>query len=454
MSVNFRTPDRSTPYLFPPSIEDWVPENHLSRFVIDIVEQLDLSEFENAYRGTGSDPYHPSIMLELLFYGYATGIFSSRKLERATHDSVPFRYICRDYHPDYRTIANFRKRFLNEITEVFKQILLIAKEMGQLELGTISLDGTKIKANASKHKALSWEYANKLEKQIQDEIDKLLKMAETADNSETDRGLDIVEELKRREDRLKKIADAKAEIEDRAKARYDEEKKDYDKKIKNRKEKEEKTGKKSKRKKPKSPEAEPNAKDQVNLTDEESRIMPKSGGGFEQAYNAQAAVDIKTMLIIENHITQNSNDKKEVEPALKNIATLPDEIGRVQGMLGDSGYFSRSNVDKCEDSQITPYLLDKRNKHNNFLTEYLKESPPVMKTEDKVELMKQRMQTDDGKALYSKRKSTIEPVFGIIKNVMGFNKFLLRGVEAVEGEWNLACTAFNIKRLHRLTVPS
>lgn len=452
MTVVFKTPDRSTPYLFPPAIDDWVAEGHLARFVVDIVEQLDLSIFEDSYRGTGSEPYHPSIMLELLFYGYATGIFASRKLEQATYDSVPFRYICRDYHPDHDTIAGFRKRFLKEIEECFKQILLIAHEMGQLKLGTISLDGTKIKANASKHKALSWQYANKLEQQIKDEIKKLLAMAESADKAVKENDLDIPEELRRRQDRLEKIAKAKAEIKARAKARYAEEQRLYDEKMKDRKEREEKSGKKSKTKGPKPPQAGPGNKDQVNLTDKESRIMPKSGGGFEQAYNAQASVDTASMLIVENHIAHNPNDKKEISPALEKISNLPDVLGKPDSILSDAGYYSESNVIECHRHNVIPYIVDKRDKHNNFLDKHFSEQAMPPENATRTEQMKYRMQTEEGKKVYAKRKSTVEPVFGIIKHVMGFKQFMLRSKNAVAGEWNIVCTAFNIKRLHRLTV--
>lgn len=450
--IKFKTADRNTPYLFPPTIDDWVAENHLARFIVEIVEQLDVSRFRAAYRGTGSEPYDPTIMISLLFYGYATGVFSSRKIEQATHDSVAFRYICRDYHPDHDTIASFRKQFLKEIEVCFKQILLIAHGMGQLKLGTISLDGSKIKANASKHKALSWAHTKKLEEQISKEIEQLIEMSQVADNSKDDKTLNIVEELKRREDRLQKIAKAKAEIEARANIRYEEEYRSYIKKIEERKEKEDATGKKPKGKDPKPPEAGPSDKDQVNLTDDESRIMPKSGGGFEQAYNAQATVDIDSLIIVTNHITKKTNDKKEIDPTLEKINQLPASLGKPENILGDSGYYSESNVHKCHSQNILPYIVDKRDKHNNFLAKYLSELPPISNTASPTEQMKYRMRTELGKSLYAKRKSTIEPVFGIIKNVIGFRQFLLRGADAVSGEWNLVCTAFNLKRLHKLTM--
>lgn len=440
--------------MFPARIDEWVEEGHLARFIVDIMGQLDLRIFEEKYRGAGSNPYHPSLILGLLFYGYSTGIFSSRKLEKATYELIPIRYICGDLHPDHDTIANFRKNHLTEISEVFKQVLLIAHEMKILKLGTISLDGSKINANASKHKALSWEYANKIELQLKEEIKKLMELAVVADKNEKEPELNIPEELKRREERLGKIAQAKAEIESRSKARYEEEKKEYDRKIKNRQDQED-NGKKPKGKPPKFPEPGPSETDQVNLTDAESRIMPKSGGGFVQAYNAQAAVDIDTMLIIENHLTQHTNDKKELIPALEAIAKLPEQLGNPEKMLADSGYFSEKNVQACSDFAILPYISPKRDEHNTFLIEQLKKQEPTLDQPENISLveqMKNRMKTKEGKQLYSKRKSTIEPVFGIIKHAMGFRQFLLRGVEKVSGEWNLVCTSYNLKRLHRLAV--
>ena len=453
--MRFKYADRLTPTMFPPSIEDWVEEGHLARFVVEIISQLDLNQFENKYRGAGSEAYHPSIMLGLLFYGYATGLFSSRKLAKATYDLIPVRYICGDLHPDHDTIATFRKKFLDDIADVFKQILVIAHEMKVLRLGTISLDGTKIKANASKHKALSWDYANKLEQQISEEINRLMKMAEESDNEQAPE-LDIPDEIKRRQDRLEKIKSAKKEIQARAKARYDEEKKAYDEKMQARKDYEEETGKKSRGKAPQPPKEGPHSQDQVNLTDEESRIMPSSKG-FEQAYNAQAAVDIDSQIIIENHVSQKPNDKKEIEPTLENIDQLPAEIGRPENILSDSGYFSETNVNACEANHINPYISQNREKHNTFLQKKLNPDLPdslPYDTGTALEKMRWRLATEDGKQLYGKRKSTVEPAFGIVKHVIGFRQFMLRGKKKVSGEWNLICTAFNIKRLHKLCAVS
>ena len=451
MEPRFKDCDRDTLFLMPPSVDDWVPENHLSRFVVDIVARLDLSPIKNAYAGRGSDAYPPNIMVALLFYAYATGVFSSRKIERATYDSVAFRYIAVNTHPDHDTIASFRKRFLKELKTLFVQILLIAHEMGVLKLGSVSLDGTKIKANASKHHALSWDYARRLEKQLKDEIKELLRKARQADKHDLPEGMNIPEELARRESRLEAIAAAKAQIEQRGAERFAKEQNKHKEKLAARKAKEKKTGKKPKGRPPKPPEPGPKGKDQVNLTDTDSRIMPSSKGGFEQAYNGQAAVDIDSMLIVENHITQQSNDKLELTPAVENLSGLPDRLGTVDTLLADTGYFSSDNVEKCETNDIVPYIAVERQEHNAPLEDRFTEPEPLIAPADPVTEMKHRLKTMAGKAVYAKRKSTVEPVFGIIKAAMGFRQFLLRGLELVSGEWDLVCIAYNIKRLHALT---
>ena len=449
MPVEFVTIDRDTPYLFPPSVQDYLPEDHLARFVAEMVEQLDMSPLLGVYTGKGKKPYHPAMLVALLFYGYATGTFSSRKLEKATYDSVAFRYLCANTHPDHDTIASFRKRFLKELEGFFVEILLIGQAMGLLKLGTVSLDGTKIKANASKHKALSWEYANKLEAQLQAEVETLLHMAEEADNSSLPEEMDIPNELKRREERLAKIAEAKAEIQARAQARFERERAEYEEKMAQRKAKEERTGKKPGGRPPQAPSVEPRAKDQVSLTDEDSRIMP-SNEGFNQCYNAQAGVDVGTHLVVEQHISQQPNDKQEVTPTLDRLEQLPDELGEVNILLADTGYFSGTNVDCCEAQSITPYIPEGRQSHNEPLHERFATDPPEPEQPNAVETMAYRLKTHDGKAIYAQRKSTVETVFGIIKQVQGFRQFLLRGLDAVSGEWSLVCIGWNLKRLHAL----
>jgi transposase len=350
LATQFIPVDRDTPYLFPPSVQDYLPENHLTRFVVDIVEQLDVRHLSSVYTGKGSRPYHPSMMLALLFYGYSSGTFSSRKLEQSTYDSIPYRYLCANTHPDHDSINAFRKRFLKEIKGLFVDILVLAKTMGTLKLGTISLDGT------SKHKALSRKYANQLEKQLTQEVEDLMCLAEQADNSELPEALDIPAELERRENRLKIIAWAKQEIEDRAQARYEKEVAEYEAKQEKRSRHEEETGKKPRGKAPKQPEAGPKDKDQVNFTDEQSRIMPSSSGGFDQSYNAQASVEIDSGLIITSHVTQHANDKQEVKPTLAQLSDQEARLGKVDHLLAYAGYLSEQNVKAADEAQIVPYI--------------------------------------------------------------------------------------------------
>jgi transposase/DNA-binding protein H-NS len=417
---------------------------------VDIVEQLELSHLSAVYSGRGSRPFHPALLVALLFYGYATGVFSSRKLEKATYDSIAFRYICANMNPDHDTIASFRKRFLKELEALFVEILVVAEAMGLVKLGTISLDGTKIKANASKHKALSWEYANRLEAQLKQEVEELMRLAEEADQSSQPEEMDIPEELKRREQRLAAITRAKDEIQIRAQERFEKEQAEFEEKQEKRQAHEKKTGKKPRGKAPKPPTPGPRAKDQVNLTDEESRIMPTSSGGFEQTYNAQAGVDVETHLIVEQHVTQHTNDKQEIEPALAAIEHLPEALGEAENLLADTGYFSEDNVEKCVQASLVPFIPEKREKHNQPLTERFREDPEPPENATKVQAMRHRLQTRDGKAVYAKRKSTVETVFGIIKQVQGFRQFLLRGLDAVQSEWSLVCIGWNLKRMHAL----
>ena len=447
MAVKFIEVDRDTPQLLPASVQDYLPEEHLARFVVEIVEQLDLSHLAGAYRGTGSNPYHPAMLVALLFYGYATGVFSSRKLSQATYDSLAFMYISAGMHPDHRTIADFRKRFLDELQALFVQILLVAQAMGLVKLGTVSLDGTKIKANAGKHKALSWEYANKLEEQLKEEVQQLLELSEQANGQSSPEQMDVPGELKRREQRLEVIATAKQEIERRAQERFEHEQEEYEEKLKRRAEREKATGKKPGGKPPKAPVSEPRAKDQVNLTDEQSRVMPTSGGGCEQAYNAQVGVDADTHLIVEQHLTDHTNDKQEVEPALKNLQELPEELGDAEVLLADTGYHSEANVERCEQAGIKALMPQKREGHNQPLAERFADDPEPPKDPTPVQAMAHRLKTAEGKALYAKRKSTVETVFGIIKHTMGFRQFLLRGLRAVQGEWALVCIGWNLRRL-------
>ena len=285
---------RDTDFLLPPSVQEWLPEQHLARYIVEVVDSLDLSRLEQAYNNRGKQAYHPGMLLSLLIYGYATGSYSSRKIERATYDSLAFRFIACNHHPDHDTLASFRRRFVKEFEAVFVQVLQVAQENQLSRFGRVSLDGTKIQANASRHRALSYGHAEKIEKQLKLEISELMRLAEEADQAPVPDGMDIPAELTRREDRLKAIATAKKKIEGRAKARFDKEMQTYEAKLAKREEKEKTTGKKPGGKPPIPPSSEVRPTDQINLTDEESRIMPQ-GKGFNQCYNAQAAVDTETM---------------------------------------------------------------------------------------------------------------------------------------------------------------
>lgn len=320
------------------------------------------------------------------------------------------------------------------------------RQAGWLKLGNVSLDGTKIKANASKHKALSYRYACELEAQLKEEVAALLKQAEQADNRESADDYSIPEELKRRQDRLALIAAAKAEIERRAEARYQQERAEYEEKMARRE------ARKHVGKAPKAPEPGPRDKDQVNLTDEESRIMPTSGGGFEQAYNAQASVDNDSGLIITRHVTQATNDKLEVKPTLAALAELEPVIGKAAGLLADTGYFSEANVNAVGEAGLQPYIAMRRDAHNQSLRERFAPDAPRPEGEDitPLVLMSWYLQTKSGRAIYRRRKCTIEPTFGIQKAVMGYRQFLVRGFEAAAAEWDLLCLAFNLKRMFSL----
>src|SRR5687767_13962585 len=316
---NFRPIDRQTGFLLPPSVDEWLPEKHLARFVVEVIDGLDLSVMRGSYRGSGSASYPPSLLLGILVYGYATGVFSIRKLERASYDSVAFRFIAANQHPDHDTIAAFRRRFVREIESLFVQVLAVAREMGVLQTGTVALDGTKIHANASRHSALSYEHAGRIEAQLKAEVADLLAKAEAADQADIPDGLSIPEELARREERLAKLAEARAKIEARAKERFDREQADHEARLAARDARAAATGRKPRGKPPQPPVEGPLPTDQINLTDEQSRIMPVPGGGFEQCYNAQAVV-AGSLLVVAADVVQAPNDKRQLSPMLDKLA--------------------------------------------------------------------------------------------------------------------------------------
>jgi transposase len=449
---NFRELDRDTPYLLPPSLHEWLPERHLARFVVEVIDGLDLSAMVKSYRGSGSAGYHPALLLALLVYGYATGVFSSRKIEQATYDSVAFRFIAANEHPDHDTIATFRQRFLKEIEALFVRVLEVAREMGLLQVGTVALDGTKIHANASRHSALSYEHATKLEAQLKAEVAELMARAQAADQAEVVAdGMSIPEELARREARLSKFAEAKAKIEARAKQRFEEESAEYQAKLAAREAKAAATGKKPCGRPPAPPVAGPRPQDQINLTDEDSRIMPVAGGGFEQCYNAQALVAAESLLVLAPEVVQAPNDKQQIAPMLEKIDALPEALGAVDTLLADTGYFSEANVEQCAAAEIEPLIAVGREPHHPSWRERFAAPPPEPENPTPVERMAWRLRTPQGKKLYGLRKQTPEPVFGIIKSVMGFRQFLLRGLDKVRGEWSLVTMAWNFKRMFVLS---
>ncbi len=448
MPDHFRPLDRDTMYLFPPSVQDWLPEKHLARFVVDIVAKLDVNQIRSRYSGRGSAAYQPEMMVALLFYGYATGTFSSRKLERATYDSVAFRYITANQNPEHDTISDFRRRFLPELQGFFEQILLIAAESGLLKVGRVSVDGTKIKANASKHHALSYGHATKLERRIKREVDRLLRMAEKADGTDIPDGLDIPAELARREERLRLIDEAKARIRAREQERIALEHAAYEQKLSERTKRETETGKKIGGSKPKPPSRMIDPKAQINLTDDESRIMPSSEG-MVQAYNAQGIVDCDSRLMVAAEASQRPTDRTLLVSAIEACKNLSPSLGTASEILADAGYFSASNIDACHAAGMMPYIATGRESHTGGLRRFTK--PPELKANaSTVDWMIHRLRTKDGRTIYGQRKSTIEPTFGIIKSIMGFRQFSLRGYEKVKAEWRIVAIAYNLKRMHRL----
>lgn len=448
--IRFVTVNRDTAYLLPPSVDEWLPQGHLARFVTEMVEQLDISALVKAYAGRGSAAHHPGVLLGLLVYGYATGVYSSRAIERATYDSVAFRYIAGNTHPDHDTLASFRRRFLAEIEQLFVQLLLIARAAGILKLGAICLDGTKIKADASRHSALSYAHLCELQAKVAAEVQELMARAETADGQTGIDGMDIPAELTRREELQERLAVAKAKIEAMEAERHAAEQVEYEAK-RTAYEKRKEDGKGG-GKPPAPPVAEINPKAQVNLTDEESRIMPRAGGGFDQCYNAQLAVEIESRLIMTTGLTQSTVDKQQVVPTLETLAALPAELQGVQVLVTDNGFMSAANVKACAEHDIIPLFALGRDGHHISLAERFAPEPVGPPPPEPLAAMKHRLATKDGKTLYALRKSTVEPVIGIIKSVMGFRQFSLRGLQKVKGEWNLACLAYNMKRLHRLQV--
>lgn len=459
MPARFVIVDHDTPLLLPPDLRDWVPADHIVHFVMETVGALNLDQAHVNVRGTGDAQYPPSMMLGLLIYSYATGTFSSRKIEQLTFDSVPVRYLCADTHPDHDTICSFRRENKVLLESSFHQVLECAARAKVLKVGdiTLAIDGTKVKANASKHSAMSHDHALKQMQLLEDEISQLLAKAEEADSIPLREGLSVPEEIKRRKDRVTKIKQALQEMEERAKQRHAGEKAEYEAKLKAREEKEKATGKKARGKAPKPPKEGPQDKDQYNFTDPDSRIM-KAGSGehFEQSYNAQAGVEVESRLIVTHRVSDSPNDKQELEPTLAARSPVVESINAV---LIDNGFYSEEAIRKAENSQqpalqgTTVLAATKRQRHGRSVADLEKQaqepSAPAPGATVK-ETMEHRLSTSAGKELYAQRKQTIEPVFGIIKSAMGFRQFLLRGKSKVDLEWTLVTLSYNIKRLFHL----
>jgi transposase len=430
---NYRPYYPNEDLLLPPSLRDWLPENHLAYFVNDVVDNLDLSAMDAVYGSEkrGQPPYDPQMMTKVLVYGYCVGVFSSRRIERRLVEDIAFRVLAADNQPNFRTISDFRKIHLNTLEGLFEQVLKIALEAGAMKVGRVALDGTKVKANASKHKAMSYDRMLEKEKALKAEVKQLLLQAEVADAEEDVRygknrtGDELPAELERRESRIRKIREAKRAVEQRAKAKAEAE------------------GSNPKQAKPKD-------QDQYNFTDPESRIM-KGADGFVQAYNAQAAVEPDLQLIVGQAVTQASNDKEQLLPM---VAVIEEQSGqRPEEILADSGYCSEKNLQALhseEDAQrrIDGYIATERQAHDEYKQPCGKGPLPDGATE--VDRMRRKLKTKAGKAVYAARKTIVEPVFGQIKQARGFRQFLLRGIAKVRGEWALVCLTHNILKLYRL----
>lgn len=456
MSKRFRNCNLNQAYLMPPSLQDWLPEGHLARFVADLVETLNLSAIYGRYEegdGRGLAAYDPRLMVRLLIYGYCRGVASSRRIERATDEDVAFRYLAADQHPDHDTIADFRKEHLANLAQLFVQVLKLCREAGLVKLGHVALDGTKVKANASKHKAMSYERMGETEKRLQAEVEALLQEAARVDAEEDGkygkgkRGDELPPELARRESRLKKIREAQAALEAEAREAAKRKQAEVEARLKEREKQEAERGRKFGGRPPQAPhpdEAKPEAKAQRNFTDPDSRIM-KDGATkeFVQAYNAQAAVDREAQVIVAAAVTQAENDKRQLAPMLLKVQEL---TGRVPAQVtADSGYFSEANVTDPRLAGIDLFVPPDRQKHGPPVPAATDPPPPA--SAGVAEWMRAKLQRAEGQAVYKLRKAIVEPVFGQIKEARGFRRFLLRGKAQVEAEWQFICATHNLLKL-------
>jgi len=431
------------------TIRDVLPPDHLARFIVQMISWLDLTAIYAQYAPVGGEAYAPELLLGLLCYGYATGVFSSRKIEKATYESIPFRFLAGGRHPDHDTIAHFRKTFLAEIADLFAQVLVVAHELGLLKLGNISVDGSKVHADASKSQAVSYGRLLQLEQRLQAEVEELLALGEKADQEKLPEGLELEFEMALRQERLLNLKQAKAVLEARAQERYEAEKAAYEAKLREREEKAKKTGGKPRGKAPQPPTAGPRAKDQYNFSDPDSRIMKNSSDqGFDQHYNAQVAVDQDSRFIVSNTVSNHANDQGE---ALPTVDAISPAVGKPKAATLDNGYWSPSNVEELTARGIEPYIATARDRHHRSWQERFAQEPePPAEDASLMVKMAYKLKTDIGKQIYGLRKSTVEPVIGIIKETLGFRQFSLRGLWAVAGEWCLVCLAYNLKRWHVL----
>lgn len=452
MTRKFKTPDYEATLNSTIRLGEALPPNHLARFVVDVIGQLDLSSLYARYAPVGGEAIAPEILLGLLFYGYATGVFSSRKIEKGTHESIPIRFIAGGLHPDHDTIANFRKTFLAEIQELFVQVLLLAQTAGVLKMGNISLDGSKIYADASKSQAVSYKRLGELEAQLRQEVHELMTLGEQADQGDLvlPEGLVIQDEITLRQERLENLAKARAVLEARAQERYAAEQADYEAKQRQREQQAQPSKRKPRGRPPKPPQPGARDKDQYNFTDPDSRIMKNSSDeGFDQHYNAQIATDQASLLIVAHALSNHPNDQHEMVPTLD---ALDPQLGLAQAAALDNGYFSEANIAACAQRGIEPYIATGREPHQRSWQSFFapQTDPPPDDASPTVK-MAYKLQTEIGRAIYRLRKCTVEPVIGIIKEVLGFRQFSLRRLDAAAGEWGLVCLAFNLKRWYELS---
>lgn len=461
MGKSFRSDDLNQHLLLPPSLHDWLPEKHLAHFLVDVVDSLDLGAIYASYDekdGRGQAAYPPAMMLRVLLYGYCTGTRSSRKIESKTYEDVAFRYLSADMHPDHSSWAEFRKRHWPALAGLFTQALQLCAQAGLIKLGHVALDGTKIQANASKHKAMSYGRMKEAEKKLQAEVEELLRRAAAEDEEEDQkygkgqRGDELPEELARRESRLKKIRAAKAELEAEAQREAEAKKAEVEEQLARRQEQEERTGKKVGGRKPQVPDpqkAVPDPKAQRNFTDPESRIMPDGGhkGSFVQGYNAQIAVDGQAQIIVAAEVTQASNDKQQLAPMLEQVR---QNMGRKpQAASADNGYWSPEQMSDARVKDIDLHVATGKQKHEAVQAGGQHDPGQVPPPASLLEQMKHKLQTEAGWDVYRMRKAIVEPVFGQIKEQRGFRRFSLRGLENVRAEWKLICLTHNLLKLFR-----